>query len=72
MTAFSFISFSQTKKFISLNIRYDNQNDAVNKWDNRKSELSQMINYYRPDIIGLQEGLNHQLTYLKIKLQTMK
>lgn len=68
MTAFSLTSFSQTKTFISFNIRYDAQNDAANKWDNRKSELAKMINYYHPDIIGLQEGLNHQLTYLKINL----
>lgn len=70
MTSFSLVSFSQTKKFISLNIRYDTQNDAVNKWDNRKSELGDLITYYNPDIIGLQEGLNHQLTYLKVKLPT--
>lgn len=68
MIAISLLSFSQTKKFMSFNIRYDNQHDAVNKWDNRKGELSQLINYYNPDIIGLQEGLNHQLDYLKIKL----
>ena len=68
MMAFSLLSFSQTKKFISFNLRYDAQNDAENKWDKRKSELAQMINYYHPDIIGLQEGLNHQLAYLKIQL----
>ncbi len=72
LTTFSLLSFSQTKKFISFNIRYDAQHDAANKWDNRKNELSEMINYYNPDIIGLQEGLNHQLSYLKVELSNYK
>ena len=49
---------------MSYNIRYDNPNDNENWWQNRKSEVARMINYYAPEIIGIQEGLNNQVKYL--------
>lgn len=49
---------------MSYNIRYDNPNDNENSWQHRKVELSQMINHYSPEIIGIQEGLVSQIKYL--------
>jgi endonuclease/exonuclease/phosphatase family metal-dependent hydrolase len=54
---------SQTS-LMSFNIRYDNKNDMENSWDNRKAELAVMIASYHPDILGIQEGLYHQVEYL--------
>lgn len=56
--------FSQTINIMSYNIRYDNVNDGVNKWDNRKNDVLGIIEKYQPEIFGLQEGLYHQLKYL--------
>jgi len=56
--------YGQINKVMSYNIRYDNLNDGVNKWDDRKAELINMIRYYEPEIFGIQEGLINQLKYL--------
>ena len=55
--------FSQ-KAVMSYNIRYDNPNDNENSWTYRKSEIVKMLNFYAPEIIGIQEGLHSQVTYL--------
>ena len=60
---FPLVLFGQTS-VISYNIRYDNPSDNENLWEYRKSEISQMINYYSPEIIGIQESLNNQVKYL--------
>ncbi|GLU44279.1 endonuclease/exonuclease/phosphatase family protein [Allomuricauda sp. NBRC 101325] len=52
---------SQTIDIISYNIRYDNPNDAPNNWDNRKEFLISQLNFYNPDVFGIQEGLIHQV-----------
>ncbi|GBL35727.1 hypothetical protein EMGBS15_13220 [Filimonas sp.] len=49
---------------MTFNLRYDNANDKENAWGNRKDEIVDMINYYHPDILGIQEGLYQQVTYL--------
>lgn len=53
---------------MSFNIRYDNPNDDLNWWGYRKSEVAKMINYYSPEIIGIQEGLDNQVKYLDSSL----
>ena len=55
---------SQDLKVITYNIRYDNPNDGENKWDLRKDFLSKQIQFYEPDVFGIQEGKLHQLHYL--------
>jgi len=52
---------SQTIDVISYNIRYDNPDDAPNNWDNRKEFLIAQLNFYRPDVFGIQEGLIYQV-----------
>lgn len=54
----------QTVQIMTYNLRYDNPNDGVNKWDDRKESMVELLNYYRPDIFGIQEGLHHQVEYL--------
>jgi endonuclease/exonuclease/phosphatase family metal-dependent hydrolase len=46
---------------ISYNIRYDNPKDYPNNWDNRKEFLMTQLQFYAPDVFGIQEGLLHQL-----------
>lgn len=56
--------YSQNKKPLlvaSYNIRYDNPNDGVNSWSNRKEEVKALISFYDFDIFGTQEGLIGQL-----------
>lgn len=55
--------FSQTA-VMTFNIRYDNPNDKENSWTYRKSEIVKMLNFYAPGILGIQEGLHSQVTYL--------
>ena len=59
----------QNHSFMSINIRYDNPDDGINTWDKRKLDLANLISNYHPDIIGTQEGLYHQLSYLNGYLQ---
>ncbi|MCK0190153.1 endonuclease/exonuclease/phosphatase family protein [Arenibacter sp. F20364] len=61
-------SFSQTTNFISFNIRYDNTSDTINNWNKRKASLAKLIQHYDTDIVGIQEGLHHQVDYLNTAL----
>ena len=54
---------SQTS-IMSYNIRYSTQNDNENWWEHRKEEVAQLIDYYSPEILGIQEGLDKQVKYL--------
>ena len=49
---------------MTYNIRYDNPDDNENAWPHRKAEIAQMIDYYSPELVGVQEALHHQLSYL--------
>ncbi|MEP4092518.1 endonuclease/exonuclease/phosphatase family protein [Reichenbachiella sp.] len=55
---------AQNMGIMSFNIRYNNPQDGINSWDNRKGELVNLVNYYHPDILGLQEGLQDQIKYM--------
>ena len=68
------LSFShgQNIKLMTYNIRYDNPNDGDNNWDNRKETLVNQILFYKPDIIGTQEGLEHQIQYINDNLKSYK
>ena len=57
-------SDKETYKIMTYNIRYDNPNDGENKWYNRKEYLCDQIRYNEVDILGIQEGLHHQVKYL--------
>ena len=57
---------------MTYNIRYDNPNDGDNNWHNRKETLVNQILFYKPDIIGTQEGLEHQIQYINDNLKSYK
>jgi len=60
---YSMNCFCQTK-IMSYNIRYNNPNDNENWWEYRKQEVIEMIKYYQPEILGIQEGLSSQVKYI--------
>ena len=47
-------------KVISYNIRYNNPNDGVNHWENRKQTIANFIIEENPDFAGLQEVTHSQ------------
>lgn len=53
---------------MSFNIRYDNEADGHNAWSRRKEEVAAYIERSAPDFLGIQEGLYHQINYLRDKL----
>jgi len=53
------------QQLMSINIRYDNPKDGINQWKYRRDELVQLIQYYRPGIVGLQEAEIQQLAYIE-------
>ncbi|WP_281763995.1 endonuclease/exonuclease/phosphatase family protein [Neptunitalea lumnitzerae] len=57
-------SFSQEINIMTYNIRYGNETDDENSWSFRKEALVNLINYYSPDVMGTQEGLQYQLEYI--------
>lgn len=59
--------FCQTK-IMSYNIRYNNPQDNENCWESRKQEVVEMIKYYQPEILGIQEGLSSQVNYIDATL----
>jgi endonuclease/exonuclease/phosphatase family metal-dependent hydrolase len=59
-------------KIISSNIRFDNPADGLNAWPNRKIFLSRLLNKYKPDVIGTQEGRQLQIKELSFLLKDKK
>lgn len=59
---------AQTLKVMTYNIRLDVETDGDNAWEYRRNFLSDQIRFYEPDILGIQEGLPHQVVYLQEKL----
>lgn len=48
-------------KIMSYNIRSSNLDQGLQKWDNRKLKMYDIIKKYAPDLISTQEGLKAQL-----------
>jgi endonuclease/exonuclease/phosphatase family metal-dependent hydrolase len=55
---------AQDMRLMTYNIRYATENDGDNQWDNRKEFLSAQLQFFAPDVFGIQEGLQHQVKYL--------
>lgn len=53
---------------MSFNIRLDHVADSLNNWKYRKDNVAQMVTYYSPDILGMQEVVKNQLDDLKNRL----
>lgn len=58
------ILFSQNITIMSYNIRYDNTGDGEDRWHLRKAELVDLMKNQNASIIGIQEGLYHQVQYI--------
>lgn len=69
LVIFSFFSLqSQEIKVMTYNIKYDNVNDTVNNWNDRKEKLVELIKHYGPSFIGIQEALHRQVSYIDSSL----
>lgn len=66
------ISFGQDAIVMSYNIKYDNTGDTINNWNDRKEAMVNIIAHYEPGILGLQEVLHRQLSYLTEQLSGYK
>lgn len=56
-------------KVVSYNIRYNNPNDGINIWENRKSSIAKFLVDENPDFAGLQEVTFSQLSFLTESLK---
>ena len=65
-------SYGQNTKLMTYNIRMDNPNDGENAWPNRKENFVNQVLFYAPDVMGIQEGLEHQVDYLANHLKSYK
>jgi len=67
--SFNSCSISSEKlNIITYNIRLDVESDGVNQWNNRKEGVISLIKEEKPDVLGIQEGLPHQIKYLSNQL----
>lgn len=56
------LAMSQSLQVMTYNIRFDNPEDGVNRWELRKENVLALLEKYQPDVLGVQEALHHQLT----------
>ena len=52
------------QSIMTFNIRYNNPKDGENWWEKRKEDVGALVNFYQPDIMGIQEGLHEQVVFL--------
>jgi len=65
-----FACTAQEYNCMTYNIRYDNPEDGIHNWHERKEEVLSFLNKSNPDILGIQEGLENQVTYLEEHLES--
>ena len=56
-------------RVMTFNIRYDNPGDGENAWPKRKQHVISMIRFHKADIVGFQEVLSHQVSYIDSSLK---
>ena len=61
-------AMGQTINLMTFNIRYNNESDGINKWDNRKDRAAEMVKFYDISICGMQEALIGQINDLQERL----
>ncbi|MEW4923688.1 endonuclease/exonuclease/phosphatase family protein [Algibacter sp. 2305UL17-15] len=59
-------------KVMTYNIRLDVASDGENAWSHRKDFLSSQVQFYSPDIMGVQEARPNQMEDLKSALKDYK
>lgn len=62
------LSLAQTHNFSTFNIRYANQNDVGNLWEDRLPHVVSLIQFHQIELVGVQEALHNQLINLSTKL----
>lgn len=55
------IGYAQNLKLMTYNIRLDLEADGENSWSNRKDFFTAQIQFYEPDIFGVQEARPNQI-----------
>lgn len=60
--------YAQDLGIMTYNIRYSIKDHPKDNWDSRKETMVKLLNYYQPEVFGIQEGLIHQLEYIKTNL----
>lgn len=55
----------QPLEVMTFNVRLDAPSDSANNWKYRKDNVCQMITYYQPDLLGMQEVRHNQMEDLK-------
>ena len=53
---------------MTFNLRFDNENDGANAWPLRRDLVKQLVEKYKPHVLGTQEGMVSQLAYLEENL----
>ncbi len=61
---FAYAQKRQPINVITYNIRYSNNTDGVNIWENRKANVKALLKFYDADIVGVQEAMANQFDYL--------
>jgi endonuclease/exonuclease/phosphatase family metal-dependent hydrolase len=62
-------SSSDVIRIMTWNIRFNNPEDGVHAWPNRRDTLLAYVLSWKPDILCIQEGLKDQVEFLKEGLQ---
>jgi len=62
------LAWAQELNVASYNIRYKNNGDTGNLWDDRKQALTDLVRFHEFDIFGTQEGLLEQLQDIQKQL----
>jgi endonuclease/exonuclease/phosphatase family metal-dependent hydrolase len=67
--AIASVQAQEPVRVMSYNIRYNNPDDGINAWPNRKDHVAEMIgSRYQVDLAGLQEALKGQIDDLATRL----
>ena len=61
-------SYAQNLTVMTYNIRLDVSSDGENAWPRRKEYLTSQIQFYEPDIFGIQEARPNQVIYISNSL----
>ena len=64
------VSGQKSMNIITYNIRYNNPDDGVNAWPNRKTDVLALLRFHKADIFCVQEALHDQIADLKAGMPT--
>ena len=61
--------YNKKINLMTYNIRLNTETDSINKWDNRKEGIVNLIKEENVDIFGIQEALPDQIEYISNQLK---